>query len=352
MAVQAPSPGVVRTLQALRGLAALTIVAYHLEGGINQYLPNTSALNLFRWGNAAVPVFFVLSGFVVALAAHRRPRPALEFLHGRLARLYPTYLVTAGLFIGSLALLPATVFRDPLPITAQGLLKTLFFEYGQISGYVYVGWVLWYEAWFYVIFSLVVARFQRLAHQSWFALLISAALVVTALSRASLVSYFLSGIATFLLCRNPAGRAPSAPTNLALLLGLIANGLATPIALIASALVGGLDRLENMMRQPMAEPFPWPAPLQACFRAVQRLGDASFAIYLVQVLTVSASLKLSLRLITSLLPDRSAASTYLAYWAVALSVGLISTTLAGLLMHRWIEVPCAHALLGMRHGRR
>lgn len=52
------------TLDAMRGVAALAVVAFHFHAHLGGYDPST--------GYLAVDLFFVISGFVIALAYDRR----------------------------------------------------------------------------------------------------------------------------------------------------------------------------------------------------------------------------------------------------------------------------------------
>lgn len=85
------------TLDGMRGLAALAVVFWHAH-----------PLDAWRLNSAylAVDLFFLLSGFVVALAYEHRfaeGMPALEFLKVRLLRLYPLYIagvaITAACYL-------------------------------------------------------------------------------------------------------------------------------------------------------------------------------------------------------------------------------------------------------------
>ena len=120
LAHQAP-PGRILELDALRGLAAVTVMVGHCLILFPNYerptrgISHLAGLNLLKYTplalltarhDAAVVLFFILSGFVLALPylGSRTPRyPA--FLVKRLLRLYPAYLVAVALAIAGAALL-------------------------------------------------------------------------------------------------------------------------------------------------------------------------------------------------------------------------------------------------------
>lgn len=86
----------VRPLTGLRGIAAVFVVVFHEAGNFGGHSP---AHNLLRHGYNAVDLFFVLSGFVMAMtygddfSAGFRPGGYLRFLGKRIARVYPLYVV-------------------------------------------------------------------------------------------------------------------------------------------------------------------------------------------------------------------------------------------------------------------
>ena len=86
-------PHVFLTLDALRGVAALAVVAFHTAGFFGK--------QAFPHGYLAVDFFFMLSGFVIAYAYQKKLDEGwstASFMKARLIRLYPLYLV--GLLLG------------------------------------------------------------------------------------------------------------------------------------------------------------------------------------------------------------------------------------------------------------
>ncbi|CAN5374015.1 acyltransferase [soil metagenome] len=86
--------GELRSLTSARGIAAWLVVLYHIRSGAN-WAPDW-LMAVMHKGYLAVDFFFLLSGFVIYLSAHRallRDRGAAvpAFLGRRLARIYPLY---------------------------------------------------------------------------------------------------------------------------------------------------------------------------------------------------------------------------------------------------------------------
>lgn len=107
----------IRALTGLRGIAALYVVLFHYTDGLH---PTNAFKVLISHGYLAVDIFFVLSGFVMALnyrhlfsSTSGTPlwRAYTVFLGRRIARIYPLYL--CGTIAGYV------VLRFTLPDTAS-----------------------------------------------------------------------------------------------------------------------------------------------------------------------------------------------------------------------------------------
>lgn len=104
-----PSPSTrVIELDALRGLAALAVVAYHYTTFYGQMVGHREPLPFgFAAGNYGVHLFFLISGYVIFMTLERT-RTALDFVVSRFSRLYPAYWV-------AMAMTAAVVYGIGLP---------------------------------------------------------------------------------------------------------------------------------------------------------------------------------------------------------------------------------------------
>ncbi|MCS0637078.1 acyltransferase [Streptomyces sp. LP05-1] len=141
----------------LRAGAAVLVVLYHgcqligarLEhrafspGTDWLYSANPLAALVFE-GHTAVALFMVLSGFVFTVGAHGRPVRAGRFLANRLLRIYPLYLVVAVLGTATRVALP-----DAGELLRIATLATPVQPYGGVF------WTLCVEMQFYLVFPLL-----------------------------------------------------------------------------------------------------------------------------------------------------------------------------------------------------
>ena len=85
------TPGRFRELDGFRGLAAITVVIYHLGVPATENYPRTAPSPYdIALGELGVQLFFIISGFVILLSAIKSGS-ALKFAISRFSRIYPTY---------------------------------------------------------------------------------------------------------------------------------------------------------------------------------------------------------------------------------------------------------------------
>jgi peptidoglycan/LPS O-acetylase OafA/YrhL len=146
-------------IEAIRGFASIYVFTGHLI--LARFILKSNGLCFFfRFGQEAVMLFFLLSGFVICYTSSRRPNTGFgRYFLRRLRRIYPIFL---------LALILAFLFGDlwsTLPAThasTKQVLGNLFmlqdFQDGKPGVYfrpLYGNLALWslsYEWWFYMLF--------------------------------------------------------------------------------------------------------------------------------------------------------------------------------------------------------
>lgn len=146
---------------ALRGLAALFVVFQHLFDWEKDSVFYRAFL--YGWGEAAVAVFFIISGFVVYLSilprdgSHEAPESPLRFLARRLARLHPVYLAACLVTVVILVVLTRLAPNArPFSPTSASAVAHFFFAVPFTGGTWWnpVFWTLAIEMQFYLFLAL------------------------------------------------------------------------------------------------------------------------------------------------------------------------------------------------------
>jgi peptidoglycan/LPS O-acetylase OafA/YrhL len=288
----------VTAIQLLRALAAGFVAAAHLALGFADHVGAgfgwTPDLN--RGGQIAVAVFFVVSGYVMVIASAElfgRAGARRIFWTRRAVRILPPYWIATLLLVAVLLALPRqSVAWDEL---AMSLLFVPFWpESGGLryAPLLWPGWTLLYEPLFYAIFGLMLGARRKMEASlaltaGALALLVAAGLFVPPVHAAAymltrpvlLVFVFGMGLA---LLRERGWAAPG-------WLRLLAGGAAiAAIALIpAPRDESALDLayvawcgIPAMLVTLAVLGGEWRVPFA---RAVGRLGDMSYALYLLHI---------------------------------------------------------------------
>lgn len=138
-------------LEAIRGMAALYVVIHHA-----QLLPNSGLGRILYFGQEAVIIFFLLSGFVIALSTKNKSITAKQYITSRAVRIYPIFLLSillAYMFSGFPTLDSTTwinLFGNIFMLQDISALKEgVWFDtmFGNSPA-----WSLSYEWWFYLLF--------------------------------------------------------------------------------------------------------------------------------------------------------------------------------------------------------
>lgn len=298
----------IKNIQALRAFAATNVVLFHIIETSASYSQNPAFLSHLKgWGANGVDIFFVISGFVMLHSQLLRRRSPHEFIKNRIIRIVPTYwLITA--FVLPLFIFFPSIFRE-MVVTPTWVLSSLFFSSSIFSGkqpIVHVGWTLEWEMLFYLIFS--AGLFLR----SWMAQIACISISLTALSILTgewIILEFLLGMFAAHIHRSRNFSTKQGAT-------MLCFGALLLLASIAPA-VADLD---------LNRTIAWGIPsffivLGAIYsnqienRILVYVGEASYAVYLAQTLTIPAFYKFSNKLMTEWSGD------VLALFCITCSVG-------------------------------
>ncbi|WP_165799674.1 acyltransferase family protein [Sphingomonas oleivorans] len=338
-------PATLLSIQYLRGVAALMVVAYH---ALHQFSAGRQ-LGPAEMLQGGVDIFFVISGFIMWRTTEReRLRPAL-FLRRRLIRIVPLYWTVTSLTVALMLLMPRlaqSLRLDPLHLIAS----YLFLPWPNptpgmgLEPLIVPGWTLNYEMSFYLLFA--AALFAPRKVQPWIVLGTLALLAASSPLAAGAGTFarfyahpILLEFAFGMLIAMGFGHVRHMPRAAAIALTLaggalmlLAGGLLDPersgrlflLGIPAALIVGGAVLAER-------------AGGLARIAFLGRIGDASYAIYLVHPLLLSALAQL---------------------WrwigldgAAFLPFALGSSLLAGMIVHIGFERPVTRLLQG-RSARR
>jgi len=181
-----------QSIQALRGLAALLVVFYHIRSlealGIeaNGLTEQAWTGGVFTNGYAGVDLFFVISGFIMVYVtkdAGTGLKPATDFLFARVTRIYPVWWAFAGFMTAYMIVIHglsglgqgwAAISRsEPLvPYLVKSFLLAPQPEFPILG----VGWTLVHEMYFYAVFAVFLLLPRKLLPYligAWAALLIA-----------------------------------------------------------------------------------------------------------------------------------------------------------------------------------
>jgi exopolysaccharide production protein ExoZ len=279
-------------IQILRFFAALSVVAFHALGLAPKgfEVPDSMLSLTLSYGGRGVDLFFVISGFIIFYTAQNPALTPGAFLRRRIERIVPLYFFVILTFTLLALTLPA-VFATPGWYTPRHILKSLAFisfTDGE-PPVVAVGWSLEYEMYFY----LAVALLMALTREVWrnIVMMFSALAVLGQLPGVGaalgnyafftdpmILEFVLGVIAGRLFVHGRIGWPMLLATACAFAAVLIADPFNR--AIVAGIPAACLATAAAFISRKRILPS-WPE------RALARLGDASYSIYLAQVETVA-----------------------------------------------------------------
>lgn len=161
-----------RSIDGMRGIAALGVVVFHLSGNLK---PELSVLLpefinvIFSYGYLGVPVFFVISGFVISLSVKDSPITANyagKFILRRSIRLDPTYWASIAVAILLLSLKNQVLgISEPTPAFSSVIAHMFYLQdllsIEPVISVVY--WTLCLEFQLYLFYLLTAWLSQKMA---------------------------------------------------------------------------------------------------------------------------------------------------------------------------------------------
>ena len=173
-------------LTSIRFFAALWVALFHLQAMHAFTFTNTALARLASIGYSGVSFFFVLSGFILVYTYSGRTIRLRDFWQARFARIYPAFafvlLITAPSFLFVCARMRAhdphlflpewawTAFHLPIAIPLCLTLLESWLPQTALAWNM-PAWSLSVEAFFYLLFPLLLARLNRLSRPLLFAIL-------------------------------------------------------------------------------------------------------------------------------------------------------------------------------------
>jgi exopolysaccharide production protein ExoZ len=309
----------------LRAFAALNVVLFHAIGTAAGYgTPVDHLTPLEGWGINGVDIFFVISGFMMAQIGLTKHPTQLGFLWDRIKRICPTYYFWTAIMLLVTLVVPQIMHNqhiDKLQYAASPLFMSQLLT-GKFPA-VFVGWTLEYEMLFYVIFAACLFA-KKIQNSLWLCLCVLAGLVALGICKPLILEFGLGMCAAMALSIVPLAKRvkfawPCVASGLAILLMtiglrpdpdypyLLIAGYGLPATLLVFGLVG-IPQIKQ--------------------RFLILIGDASYSIYLVQVLTLPAAFKI----FTSIGPQ------YRPPADVAVILGVLATTVFGLISYYTVEL--------------
>ncbi|MEM6555583.1 MAG: acyltransferase [Pseudomonadota bacterium] len=305
-----------KSIQALRALAALAVMLAHLYGVENKHTGGTPILSdAMLSGVSGVDLFFVISGFIMVwIAGDLEPglRTSGKFMFARVMRIYPVW----WLFAGAMSIYLLISYGAPWDADAleklnvsgwQHWVNSMLLIPHEALPVLQVGWTLIHEMYFYVVFAallLLPSAYRMPAFILWaVVILISVGFQLTGFYADSFFSLilfpmtleFLFGAAAawFLKARNGQFRWTALVLGAAWLIGAVvsvdfsvvlasaptirtfAYGPAFALLVYAAVAFEQNDQLGEIIPQ-------W----------LVRVGDWSYSLYLCHLLVISAVARL------------------------------------------------------------
>ena len=182
------APPEIRSLTGLRGIAAAYVVVFHFTG--NGQVGSGALRQVFVHGYLAVDVFFVLSGYVMALNYGRLFSRAFQgaayrtFLMKRVCRVYPLFAATTLVCAALSVVDPA--MEGPLTAWTLAVNLPMVQAWGLSYSLNYPGWSISTEFAAYLVFPVLAGAVLRgRPARAWAAAMVAVGMLIVVATRSA-----------------------------------------------------------------------------------------------------------------------------------------------------------------------
>jgi exopolysaccharide production protein ExoZ len=334
--------GDLETVQSLRAIAALLVVAFHGVGAWSSRILHQRADEIWANGSGGVDIFFVISGLVMMISADRvagRIGAWRIFLRQRIIRVVPLYWIMTTAKVVAILVLPASLVRTPLALShvvgSYFLIPTRD-PNGEIYPVLEVGWTLYYEMLFYALVTTALALRVPLLAIAGPALSAFAMTAIVGGFAHTIVGEFANtiviefifgamigiGIKRGIIIPEPAAALLLGLGFAFILTGPVLTAFLRPLTwgLPATCIVAGAVSLEDRLRGSLP-------------RWILDAGDASYSIYLIHVFIIPPMFIIITRIVPATL-----------WLPTIVTASLAMSTAVGRFGFMWLERPLLRRL--------
>jgi exopolysaccharide production protein ExoZ len=343
-------------IQILRAIAALAVVFYHdgIETTNICTSIGTPCSYDFWVGGFGVPLFFIISGFIMVMTSWNSFGQAgapFDFIKRRVIRIVPLYWLITSIAVIGIIISPSMLnvpVLDPLYIAASYLFWPVTRVNGLVRPIANLGWTLNLEMMFYVVFTVALffSRARGLILAIGFLAAMSVLQAIGLFGKSgTLQSTPLNFWADPIILNFIMGMIIAVLFRRGVRLNLIETSMLIVISIFGILLVGNFSGFLNALPEdhvfnrvtamiPMlclvvaATLGPQLNPSRSFWRAGLLLGDASYSLYLIHPFILRPAAKIWAKLI----------GTHLPVWSFTI-VGIFAALSAGLVLYALVERP-------------
>ncbi|HSC76343.1 MAG TPA: acyltransferase [Pseudomonadales bacterium] len=163
-----------RNIQSLRGIAVLSVMFFHLTGIQIKHSPDFALPGLLQFGAVGVDIFFLISGFLMMVVTRSflpGTKSMYRFVLHRSIRIYPMYWLVSAPILAMVLINSAPILiamhvnpdmLKSIPDTPYYLLQSLLLIPQKNLPLLTISWTLIHEMYFYCVFGILLLLPARL----------------------------------------------------------------------------------------------------------------------------------------------------------------------------------------------